>query len=212
MNEAGFQAVHSSLVAASSSSSEDHKATQAMLIQCQGQLQQVIRNHVTFGTIENGLSLSTPRARNSNTIIKTTVFWKHLFYRMPIGSLEINLNESRHSNSSGRSTPQVCTEAAIAIQFVPPRWLSGVVINYSMKMSRNSNIDQWRWGASLNPLTVNYNPIFINAVEDLDVGGLRRSFAEGLAKPTDYILRWGSDLWPWYDVSFVSSLSPVVTS
>ena len=201
INEAGFQAVHSSLVAASSSSSEDHKATHALLSQCQGQLQQVLRNHVTFEPVGNTVRLSTPRARDSNTI---TVFWKYSSYRMPIGSLVIALSKSRRGKGSARSTPQVYTKSSIAIQFVPPRWLSRVAINYSMKLSFDSISDQWRWGATLNPLTVNYNPFFINAVESLDVEGLRRSFAEGLARPTDFLDRWLSEPRPWYKVRLQS--------
>ena len=175
-----------------------------MLNQCQGQLQQVLRNHVTFGTVGNTVRLSTPRARSSNTITETTVFWKYFSYRMPIGLLTIRLNESRQSKSSARSTSQVCTKSDIAITFVPPRWLSGVAINYSMKLNYDLISHQWRWGATLNPLTVNYNPFFINAVEKLDVEGVRRSFAEGLARPTDYVMGRWSEPRPWYEVRLQS--------
>ena len=200
MNEAGFQAVHSSLVVASSASSEDHKATRAMLSQCQGQLQQVLRNHVTFETVGNGVRLSTPRTRRSNTITETVVFWNYFSYRMPIGLLEISLSESRQSQGSARSTPQVCTESAIKIQFVPPRWLSRVAINYSMKMSHDLISGQWRWGATLNPLTVNHNPFFIKSIMSVNVEGIRRSFAEGLARPTDHLLGCTGPPLPWYKV------------
>ena len=196
LNEAGFQAVHHSLVAASASSSEEHKTTHTMLNQVQGQLRQVLRNHVTFGPVGNTVRLSTPRARALNTITEATVFWRYSSYRMPIGLLEISLSENRQSKSSGRSTLQVCTESDIAITFVPPRWLSGVAIDYSMRLS----CDHWRWGATLNPLTVNYNAFFIDAVKSLDVEGVRRSFAEGLARPTDYMLDWKSRPQPWYTV------------
>ena len=175
-----------------------------MLNQCQGQLQQVLRNHITFEKVGNSVCLSGPRARESNTITGTTVFWKYSSYRMPIGSLQIRLDESQQSKSSGRSTPQVCTESDIAIQFMPPRWLSRVAINYSMKLSYDLISDQWRWGVILNPLTVNYNSFFINAVENLDVEGVRRSFAEGLARPTDYVLRRWYGPRPWYEVRLQS--------
>ena len=208
MNEAGFQAVHSSLVAASSSSSEDHKTRHAMLCQCQGQLEQLIGNHATFGTVRNSVRLSTPRAGDSNAIFETTEFWKYSSYRMPIGLLTIHLNKSRRSKSSGRSLQQVCTESAIAVQFLPPPWLSKFAVNYSMKLSYDLMSDHRRWGATLsatlNLLTVNYNPIFIHAVENLDVQGVRRSFAEGLARPTDYILKYRSEPKPWYQVRLQS--------
>lgn len=214
MNEAGLQAVHSSLVTASSSSSEDHKATHAMLSHCQGQLQQVLRNNVTFGTVGNGKIWSTPRAGASNLISESTVFWKYHHYRMPIGTLKIRLRKSRQSRNSSRSTPQICTESDIALEFVPPRWLSRVTIAYSMKLNHDLISDQWHWGATLKPLTVNYNPFFVNAVNNLDGEGVRRSFAEGLAHPTDYILDPNSEYIlemdgsprPWYEVR----LEPIV--
>ena len=171
-----------------------------MLSQCQGQLQQVLRKYVSYGTNGNSAHLPTPRTRGSNTITETSIFWNYSSYRMPIGLLKIGLKESRQKENSGRSTTQVCTESAIAIEFVPPQWLSRVAINYSMKLSYDLISDQWRWGATLNPLTVNYNPFFINAVKTLDVEGVRRSFAEGLARPTDCLLHLEGDPKPWYEV------------
>ena len=201
MNEAGFQAVHSNLFATSSSSSEDHKTTHAMLNQCRGQLQQVLRSYISFEKNGNSVHLPTRCTRGSNTITETTVFWNYSSYRMPIGLLEIRLKESRQKKSSGRLTTQVCTESAIAIEFVPPQWLSRVAIKYSMNLNHDLIRDQWRWGATLNPLTVNYNTNFINAVLSLDVEGVRKSFAEGLARPTDCLLSWRNDaLEPWYMV------------
>lgn len=204
MNEAGLRAVHSSMITASSSSSEDHKATHAMLIHCQGQLQQVLRSNVTFGTVGNGKLWSTPRARASNLISESTVFWKYYHYRMPIGTLKIDLRKSRHSQTSSRSTRQIGTESDIAFDFVPPRWLSRVVIAYSMKLKYDLISNQWHWGATLKPLTVNCNPFFLNAVRSLDVEGVRRSFAEGLAQPTDYVLVGYDRPIPWYMVSLES--------
>ena len=210
MNEAGFQAVHSSLVASSSSSKEDHKTTHTMLSQLQGQWQQVLRNRVTFGAIGDGVCSPTACARTSNPITDTTVYWKYALYRMPIGMLKIRLNKRQQSKNSSRSTSQVCRDSEIALQFVPPRWLSRVVINYSMRLKYELISDQWHWGATLRPLTVNYNPFFINAVESCDVEGVRRSFAEGLARPTDFVLgTWHGPL-PWYEVGLESAFDSEV--
>lgn len=204
MNEAGLKAVHSSMISASSSSSEDHKATHAMLIHCQGQLQQVLRSNVTFGTVGNGKFWSTPRARASDTNTGITVYWKYYSYRMPIGILRIRLSKSQQSQTSSRSAQQIGTESEIAFGFVPPRWLSRVVIAYSMKLKYDLISNQWPWGATLKPLTVNCNPFFLYAVRSFDVEGVRRSFAEGLAQPTDYVLVDYHGPIPWYEVSLES--------
>lgn len=172
LNEAGFQAVHSSLIAASSSSSEEHKTTHAMLSQCQGQLQQIIRSHITFGTVEHSTHLPSTRPKTVDpTTTETTVFWEYRFRRLPIGKLRIRLKQTRHTSNSRRSTPQVCTESNMAVEFVPPRWLSSIMIKYSMQLNCDLIGSQLRWGATLTPLTINYNPFFINAIQNLDVEG-----------------------------------------
>ena len=210
INEAGFQAVHSGLIAASSSSLKDHQTTHAMLSQCQGQLQQVLRNHVTFGMIGNGVHSPKPRARALNPIAETTVFWNSFSYRMPIGMLKICLRKSRQDGNSTSSTSQIYTGSDISLRFVPPRWLSKVVIVYSMKLDYDLISDQWQWGATLRPMTVNYNPCFNNAVRNRDVEGMRRSFAEGLAHGTDYILESTGYPIPWYQVGLESAFSSEV--
>lgn len=175
-----------------------------MLSHCHGQLQQVLRSNVTFGMVESGVPFSRPRARASDTNTGITVYWKYYSYRMPIGILRIRLRKSQQSQTSSRSTRQIGTESEIAFGFVPPRWLSRVAIAYSMKLDYDLISDQWHWGATLKPLTVNCNRFFLNAVRSLDAEGVLRSFAEGLAQPTDYVLVDYHGPIPWYEVSLES--------
>lgn len=201
MNEAGFQAVHSSLITTSLTSMEEHKTTHAILNQCQGQLQQILRNHITFGTV--GHSIHSPSIRPKALdpdITKTTVFWGYAFHRLPIGMLQICLHQIRRRGNSRRSAAEVCTGSEIEVKFVPPRWLSRIAIEYSMSLNWDLISSQWRWGATLRPLTVNFNPFFVKAVLNLDVEGVRKSFAEGLARPTDYVFRNNRCPIPWYYV------------
>lgn len=186
--EQGFQAVQSSLITSSSSDSEEHRTTHAMLSQCQSHMQQLLRKHLTFGVAEDSVHLPStcPKALNPNTT-ETAVFWKYRSLCLPVGTLRIHLNQTRKIINSRRSAPQVYDKSKISVEFVPPPWLSSFVINYSMELSRNLINSHWRWGATLKPLTVNDNPFFINAVRSLDVEGVRTSFATGLASPTDYL-------------------------
>lgn len=202
--EQGFQAVQSSLITSSSSASEEHKMTHAMLSQCQSHMQQLLRKHLTFGVAEHSVHLPStrPKALNPNTT-ETVVFWKYRSLCLPVGTLRIHLNQTRKIINSRRSAPQVYHKSKISVEFVPPPWLSSFVINYSMELSRNLINSHWRWGATLKPLTVNDNPFFINAVRSLDVEGVRTSFATGLASPTDYLAN--DDAYenglikPWYE-------------
>ena len=146
INEAGFQAIRSSLIASYSSISEEHKTTRAILSQCQGQSQQRLQDRVTFDTVERTLDSPPirPGAVEPKTT-KTTVYWSHHLYRTPIGLLQIRLNQTRRNRKSKRSIQQVCEESKIAVAFVPPQWLSKVAINYGMKISYGFINNQWRW-------------------------------------------------------------------
>lgn len=205
MNEAGFQAVRSGLMTASSSSSEEHNTTHAMLSQCQGQIQQILRSHITFGAVEHSMHSPSNHTRALGpTSTKTTVFWNSYSHCLPIGKLQIRLHQTRKTRSSRRSSPQVWSESKLAIEFLPPQWLSNVLIKYSMKLSWGSNDSQWHWGATLNPLTINYNPFFLNAIKRIDFEGVQTSFAMGLAKPTDCVIEDGKPV-PWYTVRISSA-------
>lgn len=198
-NEAGFRAIQSSMVSASSSSFQEHKTTHAMLSQYQGYVQQILRDRITFGTAQRIIhptSTRTPAVDHTTT--ETTVFWKYCFHRLPIGTLHTHLKKTRKLRSSRRSAPQGRIKSEIAVEFVPPPWLSSVVIQFSTKLSCDLIGSQWRWGATLEPLTVNNSPYFLQAVESCDVEGVRRLFAEGLAKPTDYIISYDGFPIMWY--------------
>ena len=125
INEAGFQAVHTGLISAASSNMEEHKTTHAMLSQYQGHIQQMIRNHISFGAVDQRVHSSPSRARASvPTTMEATVFWKHSWHRTPIGMLKISLIQTRQTRNSRRSMLQECEESQIAVEFVPPWWLS----------------------------------------------------------------------------------------
>lgn len=159
-------------------------------------MQQILRNHITFGRIEHSVHPASSRSRALDPITtETVVFWKYRLHSLPIGMLQIRLR---------RAAPHICELSEIDVEFVPPRWLSSFVINYSMKLSWDLIDSHWRWGATLKPLTVNHDPFFINAVWSLDVEGVRASFTTGLASPTDYLAYGNGFIAPWYEVSFVS--------
>lgn len=187
LNEAGFQAVHSGIISAASSNLKEHKTTHAMLTQYQGHIQQMIRKHITFRVVDPRAH-SSPSNLRASIPTETVVFWKHSCHRTPIGTLNIQLRQTRQSRNSRRSTAQDSAESHIAVEFVPPWWLSMTAIKYSIKLSSDLISNQLHWGSTLQPLTVSHDPFFLDAIWRLDVEGVRRSFTEGLAKPTDYIL------------------------
>ena len=193
-SEAGLQAVHSGLMR------EGHQVTQAMLSQYGTQLDQITRILGTGG--HSVYSTSKVHKVSQSTTTETSIFWRSFSHSLPIGNLNIKLSQARQSMRSKRSASQDHTKSKIEVTFVPPWWLSSLAVQYVMKLDHNLIGNQWRWSANLNPLTINYNPFFIEAAEDWDVEGLRESFRKGLARKTDYILDlWGAPI-PWQTVSF----------
>ena len=207
INEAGFEAVHSSMLAASSANSEEHKTTHAMLSHYQGLIQGIIRNHITFETIDRGVhSPSTRPKAVGGTHTTSTVYWKYRELRLPIGLLNVTLSQTRQTKRSRLLEPQDCAESGLEVIFVPPRWLSSVVLKYSMNLYCDLISNQWRWGATLTPLTINDDPFFREAIRYVNLEDLRTSFSKGLAKSTDLILHRGLPV-PWYRVCLKSAFN-----
>ena len=200
VNEAGFQAVQSALVTAASFSREGHESTHAMLRE-QKNLMQRLGNHLTFGASKNCARVpgSGPDKWGSTTPM-TTFYWRTYYHSLPVGKLCISIKQTRQCEGSENSSSPESTESNIKVTFVPPKWLTCLAVDYRMKLVYNSIGDQWHWGVNLRPLTVNQNPFVVDAVETVNLGGIQKSFREGLLHPTDYVLERDTDLRPWYMV------------
>ena len=199
-NRARHQAVLGLLKGRAQSEEVAFRAVSAELSQIGGQLQEIKREQIAYGKMRKDTPLYSTHVGGSNvTISETTVFWRHDLYNFPIGTLQISMKQVRRNRHSKRWDSQDSTESVIDVTFAPSRWLSRFAIEYTVKLSCDLTASQWQWGAKLKPLTINHNPMFIEAVERCDVEGVRKCFREGIAHPTDYI----SDGWrlvPWSSV------------
>ena len=202
INEEGFQAVQSALITAVSSSREGHESTQAMLRQ-QESLMQRLGNRLASGYSNNCVHLPRTRSNSqSSTTSMTTVYWKSLYHRLPIGKLHISIDQTRRCRGSEGSASSESMESNIEVTFVPPKWLTCLAVDYRMNLGYDSIGDRWHWGASLRPLTVNQNPFVIHALKTLDLVAIQESFREGLIHPTDHVLHWSTIVMPWYQVRY----------
>ena len=200
INEAGFQAVQSALVTAASFNREGHESTHAMLRQ-QETLMQQLGNYLAFGGSKN--CVRSPRSRSDKMGLntsRTTSYRKMFHHGLSIGTLRISINHTRDGKDSEDSASPESTESNIAVTFAPPKWLTCLAVEYRMKLGYNSIGDQWHWGANLRPLTVNQNPFVIDALKTVDVGGIQKSFREGLIHPADYMIWEDKAIFPWYMV------------
>lgn len=199
IDEEGFQAVQSALITAVSSNREGHESTHAMLRR-QEILMQRLGNHLAFGDSRNCVRSSHSRFDAwGSTTQKTTFYRKTLYHSLPIGRLRISIDQTQQCEDSENSSPPESTESNIKVTFVPPKWLTYLAVDYRMKLNYNSIGDQWHWGVSLKPLTVNQNPFVVKAYDTQDLGAIQKALREGLIHPTDYVLYYGH-VQPWYQV------------
>ena len=199
INEAGFQAVQSALVTAASFNQEGHESTLTMLRQ-QETLMQRLGNQLAFRDSNNCVRLSRSRSEEWGSTARKTAFYSKTYYHsLPIGKLRICIDQTCYCRGSEESASPESTESIIEVTFVPPKWLTCLAVDYRMKLNYNSVGDQWHWGATLRPLTVNQNPFVLDALKTVDLEAIQKSFREGLIRPRDYVLRYG-DVWPWYTV------------
>ena len=176
------------------------RAVSVKLSQIGSQIQRIQRDQIAFAPTRNGVPSLSGRLKASNLVTsEATVFWRHDSYSLPIGTLQIIGEKVRRSKSSKHLASQDRADSVIKVTFAPPRWLSKFAIKYTMKLCHDLTTSQWHWGVKLQPLTVNHNPLFIEAIRSCDVEFVRKSFREGSAQKTDYFLTpWG--LGPWFKV------------
>ena len=177
------------------------RAVSARLSQIGVQLQRIQGDNIAFGVMRQSGPLLLNHSEDSNLVtLEAVVLWSHAHYALPIGTLQIRLNQTRHSESSSQLASQERTESVIKVTFTPPRWLSRFAIDYTIRLCCDLATSQWHWGATLKPLTVNHKPSFIKAIEECDVEGVRKCFKDGTAQSSDHILtKWGPE--PWFKVN-----------
>lgn len=203
LNEVGHEAILSSIITASSSNLEAHKTTRDIVRQYRGETEQLFRSHITFGKVlKRPTSRFTCNQGSNFVTMGTSVLWHWGSSRLPLGTLEITFYQSRQTTCSRHFSSGISTPSGFTAKFLPPQWFSNLAIAYSIRVSYEMTSSQWRWDTTLRPMTVNYDPSFINAVRRLDVAGVDAAFTSGRANPKDYIIKDWRNPGPWYEVCF----------
>ena len=204
VSEAGFEAVLSRFSEAASSTQERQEAVCAALKRYQTKLEHY--NDDRGGYRDRGQSLHCSLRRSPpsyETSEMMAVTWKYRRYITPIGALFVQLSSNQRIQGVESRTSGFPIEANIKVIFVPPRWLSSVVIEYGVRYIQTLNqlnFSERQTEVSLKHHTINYDPFFLQAVYNIDVDGLRESFEKGLARPTDDVMLPSREVGPWYNV------------
>jgi hypothetical protein len=78
--------------------------------------------------------------------------------------------------------------ARYILAFIPPPWLSYVVLQWELQMCRTIGGGLPGINLSLTPISYNPNPELKAAITNFDIAALQGLFREGVARPTDYVL------------------------
>jgi hypothetical protein len=82
---------------------------------------------------------------------------------------------------------QRCMRSASTFTFIPPRWISRLVLCWILEI-RDCSVGLPRLSLSLSPIRYNSSKDLKTAIESFDIAKLQRLFRAGLAGPNDYVL------------------------
>ena len=199
VSETGFKAIQSGLTTITSSIEKGNAAIHTRVEQIGAHLQQIIMDHVSFGASKY---ITTPLTQHPNASrvnsVEADVYWKFRFTSLPIGKLQMNLRQSKQIKLSERRIAEGHKRSEIKVIFVPPAWFSSIALEYTFCFYKNlSDTSWWPWNTKLRPLVINHDPFFNEALRYIDVQGVQKSFREGRARPTDFVISYGIAV-PWY--------------
>ncbi|MCJ1368183.1 hypothetical protein MMC16_007324, partial [Acarospora aff. strigata] len=192
VSNSAFQTVCSKIASAEASNHERHELQQLGIARVDERLQ-LLQRQLQLGAVRPNSSLScstTIGNRKGGGLQKTmaaTIYWSSLYCTLPIGILRVKVTKSRESSASDKAAAQESEQSRISLTFVPPPWLSSIMLQCDLQISHNFQSSRSSLMFNITPFSVNDNPLLRRVIMDNDVAGLQALFTAGLARRTDYI-------------------------
>ncbi|MCJ1397808.1 hypothetical protein MMC11_001004 [Xylographa trunciseda] len=206
----GFQAVYSGLLTLESREQQRtqlHERTNAGIEDCV----HLLRSNLELGPLQS-TARSRLRGKKSKPSVAATVYLEVRGYRLPFGRLEVRISRKSLSSHSGDTDDRTSSISQIGFGFVPPHWLSNLTVQSKFDLFYNVNSDLPGLGFKLSTVSINRNPLLIEAIETGDVAALQQLFTAGLARPSDRIsvISFHSESLLGYYCSWCHFNSPIV--
>lgn len=206
MSSIAIQTACSKLESTESSSHGRYERHQESLGQIDDRLQ-LLRRQLELGPFQPSSSVIRPatnvqrqRSRRKATVA-ATIYWSSRSYSLAIGTLHAQVIKKPKCSASTEAASQELEESGIHLTFVPPRWLSSVMLRCDLEICHKMKSSFSGLMVNITPVSINNNPPLYQALEQADVAGLQYLFRAGLARPTDHIPD-GSHLVSLLDVGF----------
>ncbi|MCJ1388436.1 hypothetical protein MMC18_001283 [Xylographa bjoerkii] len=182
----GFQAVYSGL---SKLESRQHQNI-TLLEQSHARIDdrfQRLRNNLEVGPLR---SIIGPRrmGKESKTSIVAAAYLTLHSYVLPFGRLQVKVLRKSLSSHSKETNDATSSISQVSFSFVPPHWLSDLAVRSNLDIFYNLNTDLPGLGFSINAVSVNHNPLVIQAIHTSNVVALQELFTAGLARPSDHVI------------------------
>ena len=162
---------------------------------------QIQNCHITYGPTSRRARKILDNPTDRENIHEAVVYWSWKSYHLPLGCLWFDMRTSRKTQHVDRKLVCSLMHTEVSVTFAAPVWLSKHVIRLMASVEHKSNTREWALGASLKPMILNCDPVFLQAVTNCDVEGVRRSFQLGTARPNDYVVIGSLPPLPWFKVS-----------
>lgn len=113
-------------------------------------------------------------------------------HHFPIGFLHIKEMKKR-TTYNNRTSARNDWSYSIEFSLFPSSWIANRIIRISLAMHGGHNRAP-SIGLALKQACYNDSPLLVNCMHSGDISGLKRLFAEGEARPTDFVAPWGDSL------------------
>ncbi|KAH0542506.1 hypothetical protein FGG08_003102 [Glutinoglossum americanum] len=183
ISSARFEFVCSALTNLHSSQNAQHKLHQSALTNIEGHLQK-LQGQLSLSAVHPSRISSSGRSASGRAAASnchaTAVIGRTQHFSLPFWKVVTTHNSAVEKGSRSRHRH--------ILTFVPPPWLSYIVLQWEFQMCEATGGGLPRMSLSLTPVSYNPSPEFRAAITNFDIAELRRLFREGAARPTDYVL------------------------
>src|SRR5579862_7049125 len=187
MSNARLEFVSSSLLNLHSSQNIHHRLHQSTLVSIDGRLREM-QGRLGLGAVHPGRAPSSKhRGSAGNQAIAShcdaaVVARRAHRFSLPFWKVITTYNSTAVEKGSHSH------QARHTLAFIPPRWLSYVVLQWELRMCRGIDGGLLGMALSLTPVSYNPNPEFKAAITNFDIAALRGLFRDGIARSTDHVL------------------------
>ena len=189
MTAAGTQSICSELANVAFAHQQNHRSQQLAISQVGNQVQ-ALQKQLEVGSFKDLVRrprLHHPR-KPHRSLMAAAVFWYIKSRSIPFGFLEIAVSQTVDSEAEDERTTGRPWQSNVTVTFVPPQWLSHTMLRFVLQACGDQSNHLSLPRTELIPVSINHDPLLLEAIKNDDVTALRRLFDAKLARHDDNIL------------------------